>query len=263
MQETATKMKDSSRDIALCLDLGGVSQRAAEEFVRLAQEATSSSGRFTVALSGGSTPKALYTLLASETFQARVPWTKVHLFWGDERCVPPDHADSNYRMVRETLLDRAPIPKENIHRMLGEDTDPSRAAAKYEETLRETFCLGPGQLPRFNLVLLGMGDDGHTASLFPHTTALSETKSLVVANYVEKFGTYRLTVTVPVINHAAQVVFLISGGAKAVVLKEVLDGKEDSQRLPSQLIRPAAGKVLYIVDHAAGRELAPVQRDEP
>ena len=249
-------MKKSPPNIATCLDLEDVSQHAAEEFVRLANEATASDGRFTVSLSGGSTPKALYTLLASNTFRVRIPWEKVHLFWGDERCVPPDHADSNYRMARESLLDHAPIPQENLHRMLGEENDPAKAATRYEVTLRESFGIAPGELPRFDLILLGMGDDGHTASLFPHTAALSETKRLVVANYVEKFGTHRLTLTIPVINHAAQVVFLISGSSKAAVLKEVLQGKEDPERLPSQFIHPVTGKLLFIIDDAAGQELS-------
>lgn len=252
------RMKEVSTDIARCIDLADVSRYAAEEFVRLANEATGSGGRFTVALSGGSTPKALYTLLATDTFRVRIPWEKVHLFWGDERCVPPDHADSNYRMVRESLLNHAPIPKENIYRILGEDSDPGKAATSYESTLRESFGLTPTQLPRFDLVLLGMGDDGHTASLFPHTAALSEMQRLVVANYVEKFGTHRLTLTIPVINHAAQVVFLISGGSKAAVLKEVLEGKDDPHRLPSRLIHPVTGKLLYIIDQAAGQELSQV-----
>ena len=249
-------MKENPADIARCLDLADGSRHAAEEFVRLANEATVSNGRFTVAFSGGSTPKALYTLLAGNTFRVRISWEKVHVFWGDERCVPPDHADSNYRMARESFLDHAPIPKENIHRMFGEETDPAKAATSYEATLRESFGLTPGQLPRFDLVLLGMGDDGHTASLFPHTAALSETKRLVVANYVEKFGTHRLTLTIPVINHAAQVIFLISGGSKAAVLKEVLEGQEDPQRLPSQFIQPVTGKILFIIDEAAGQKLS-------
>jgi len=251
-------MRASSPDLALCPDLEGVSQRAAEEFVRLAQETTASDARFNVALSGGSTPKALYLLLASEEFRQKIPWAKVHLFWGDERCVPPDHADSNYRMVRESLLARVPIPEQNIHRMLGEDKDPAVAASKYEATLRKAFGLAPSQFPCFNLVLLGMGEDGHTASLFPHTMALSERERLVVANYVEKLSTHRLTLTLPAINHAAQVIFLISGDSKAAILREVLEGQENSQRLPSQSIRPLAGKLLYIVDKAAARELSHV-----
>ena len=143
----------------------------------------------------------------------------------------------------------------NIHRMAAEDMDSARAAALYEETLRKSFSIGPEQQPRFDLVLLGMGEDGHTASLFPHTSALTETKRLVVANYVEKFGAYRLTLTVPVINHAAHVIFLISGESKASVLKEVLEGKHDPQRLPSQLIQPTTGKLVFMADRAAAREL--------
>ncbi len=189
--------------MALCGDLEDVSQRAEEEFIRLAQETTGSNAQFNVALSGGSTPKALYILLASDEFRQKISWAKVHLFWGVERCVPPDHADSNYHMVRESLLARVPIPEQNIHRMLGEDKDPAVAASNYEATLKKAFGLAPSQFPCFSLVLLGMGEDGHTASLFPHTMALLETKRLVVANYVEKLGTHRLTVTVPVINHAA------------------------------------------------------------
>lgn len=251
-------MSANSSDMALCGDLEGVSQRAAEEFIRLAQETTESNAQFNVALSGGSNPKALYILLASDEFRQKISWAKVHLFWGDERCVPPDHADSNYHMVRESLLARVPIPEQNIHRMLGEDKDPAVAASHYEATLKKAFGLAPSQFPCFSLVLLGMGEDGHTASWFPHTMALLETKRLVVANYVEKLGTHRLTVTVPVINHAAQVIFLISGESKAAVLREVLEGEEDLQRLPSQSIRPLSGKLLYIVDKAAARELSHV-----
>ena len=251
-------MRAHSSEIALCADLENVSQRAAEEFVRLAKEATATDAQFNVALSGGSTPKALYRLLTSEAFRQKIPWDKVHLFWGDERCVPPDHADSNYRMVRESLLEHVPIPEQNIHRVLGEEKDPAVAASKYELLLKGSFGLTSSTLPRFSLVLLGMGDDGHTASLFPHTPALSETTRLVVANYVKKLDAHRLTLTLPVINHAAHVIFLISGESKAAILKEVLEGPEDSQRLPSQSIRPLSGKLLYIVDKAAARELRQV-----
>lgn len=243
------------REILVCSDLGEVSQRAAELFVTLAAEAISASGRFTVALSGGSTPRALYSLLASDQFRERVPWSKMHLFWGDERCVPPDHHDSNYRMTRESLLDKVPISDENIHRMLAEREDHNQAAAEYEQTLKAFFGLEAGKLPRFDLIWLGMGEDGHTASLFPGTVALDVTDRLAVANYVEKFKAHRLTLTAPVINHAANVVFLISGESKASVLREVLEGERQPHRWPSQLIQPLEGKLLFIVDRPATSEL--------
>ena len=248
-------IKESGREIWLCRDPEEVSQRSAALFVRLAHEAVLSTGYFAVALSGGSTPKALYTLLISDQFRSQVPWQHVHLFWGDERCVPPDHPESNYRMVREALLDQAPIPAQNIHRMSAEQADHTSAAAVYEQTLRGFFEVAAGELPCFHLILLGMGEDGHTASLFPGTTALAETKRLVVANYVEKLGTHRLTLTVPVINHAANVAFMITGSAKAPVLKKVLEGEHDPQQFPSQLIRPKKGQLVFIVDRAAAKEL--------
>lgn len=248
-------MKGSRRDILLCRDPEEVSQRAAALFVRLAHEAVSSTGYFAVALAGGSTPRALYTLLTSDQFRPQVPWQHVHLFWGDERCVPPDHPESNYRMVREALLDQAPIPAQNIRRMLAEQADHTSAAAAYEQTLRDFFEVAAGKLPCFHLILLGMGEDGHTASLFPGTAALAETERLVVANYVEKLSTHRLTLTVPVINHAANVAFVITGSAKASVLKKILEGEHDPQQFPSQLIRPEKGQLVFIVDRAAAREL--------
>lgn len=248
-------MKQSHKEVVICRDLNEVSLRAAELFVQLADTAASSAGRFTVALSGGSTPRALYTLLASDRFRSRVPWSNVHLFWGDERCVPPDHSESNYRMAREALLDRSPIPPENIHRMPTEFEDPGDAAAEYERTLKAFFRVPVGELPRFDLILLGMGDDGHTASLFPGTAALAEQERWVTANYVEKLATHRLTLTVPVINHAANVVFLISGEAKASVLREVLEGGYQPERFPSQFIRPEGDKLLFILDRAAAKEL--------
>ncbi len=249
-------MRGNRRDIFVCRDPEEVSQRAADLFVRLADEAVSSTGRFAVALSGGSTPRVLYALLATNEFRRRVPWSRVHLFWGDERCVPPDHPESNYHMAREVLLDKAPIPVRNIHRMPAEQEDHLRAAAAYEQMLRAFFELTAGELPSFDLILLGMGEDGHTASLFPGTTALAENERLVASNYVEKLGTYRLTLTVPVINHAANVVFLVSGKSKASMLKEVLEGEHQPQHLPSQLIRPVEGKLVFIVDREAGKELS-------
>lgn len=256
-------MRKRQGQIRLCRDLDDVSFRAAELFVRLGHEAVSSSDRFTVALAGGSTPKALYALLATDPFRLQIPWPAVHLFWGDERCVSPDHPDSNYRMAREAFLAKIPIPAENVHRMPAEDEDHDRAAAEYERALRTFFGVPGGEMPRFDLVLLGMGEDGHTASLFPGTDVLRETERLVAANYVEKVGMYRLTLTTPVINHAANVVFLVSGESKASVLREVLEGEYQPQRLPSQLVRPGKGHLLFIIDHAAAKELAWLPRASP
>src|SRR5258705_12409901 len=212
-----------------------LAEAAAERFVSDAQEAIKRHGRFSVALAGGNTPKRVYELLASEPYVSRIEWSRAHLFFGDERCVPPDHADSNYRMVNESLISRCSIPAQNVHRITGE-VDPLLGARRYEEELRGFF---PGSSwPRFDLVLLGMGEDGHTASLFPGTTALNETKAWVVANWVEKFGAFRITLTAPAINHAAHIVFLITGEAKARRLAEIVNGPADPERLPAQLIYP-------------------------
>ena len=226
-----------------------MSRKAAELFVGLLQETIASRGRFSAALSGGSTPVPFYSLLAENPFRDRVPWSMVHFFWGDERCVPLDHADSNYRMVREVLLDKIPIPKANVHPIPVGSMDAQTAATLYEKTLRKSFDLGKGQTPRFDLMLMGMGEDGHTASLFPGSTALEETERLVVAHHVAQLGVDRVTLTAPVINEAANVVFLISGRAKANVLREVLEGDYDPNRLPTQLIRPRDGKLLFIIDN--------------
>lgn len=252
-------MKESHKEIVVCRDLNEVSLRAGELFVQLADAAVSSQGRFTVALSGGSTPRALYELLAGDEFRSLVPWSNAHLFWGDERWVPPDHAESNYRMARQALLDRSPIPAGNVHRMPTEHEDPAGAAAEYARTLKAFFRVPAGELPRFDLILLGMGEDGHTASLFPGTAALGESQRWVMANYVEKLGTYRLTLTVPVINQAANVVFLVSGNSKAAVIRDVLEGEYQPHRLPSQLIRPFAGRLRFILDRAAAKELTSVE----
>ena len=243
------------REILVVSNPDELSRRAAQEFVRQAGEAVQAKGFFTVALSGGSTPKGLYMQLASDHYREQVPWSKVYLFWGDERCVSPDHQDSNYRMARESLIDKVPIPEENIYRMPAEQGDHDCAATEYEQTIKAFFRLEAGEQPRFDLILLGMGEDGHTASLFPWTSALEETDRLVFANYIGKLGAYRLTLTVPVINHAALVLFLISGESKASVLREVLEGEFQPQRLPSQLIRPVNGRLLFIVDHIAASKL--------
>jgi len=231
-----------------------LAEAAAERFVSDAQDAITRHGRFSVALAGGNTPKRVYELLASEPYVSRIDWSSVHLFFGDERCVPPDHADSNYRMVNESLISRVSIPPENVHCIAGEG-DPVISAHRYEEELRGFFA--GSSWPRFDLVLLGMGEDGHTASLFPGTSALNETKAWVVANWVEKFGAFRITLTAPAMNHAAHIVFLITGEAKARRLAEVLNVPAEPERLPVQLIDPVDGTLEWLVDKAAASLLEP------
>jgi 6-phosphogluconolactonase len=229
-------------------------QAAAAEFARLASDAVRKSGRFTVALSGGSTPKSLYQSLASGAFPT-LPWDKTYFFFGDERHVPPDHPDSNYRMANETMLSKVPVPTANVFRISAEMKDADAAASSYEQTLRDFFRLGPTNFPRFDLVMLGLGPDGHTASLFPGSPALSENRKLVVANWVEKFKTHRLTFTFPVLNNAACVMFLAGGADKASILREVLENPQAD--LPSQGVRPTNGRLVWMVDRAAAAELSP------
>jgi 6-phosphogluconolactonase len=229
-----------------------VARAAAERFVELAQAAVGERGRFAAALSGGSTPRRAYELLAGEDYRGRVDWPRAHLFFGDERMVPPDDSESNYRMAGEALLSRVPIPPENVHRINGLG-DALANARLYEDELRTFF--NDDAWPRFDLVLLGMGDDGHTASLFPGTAALDERAAWVAANWVEKFNAYRVTLTAPAINRAAHVLFLVTGAGKAEALGEVLRGEPDPRRLPSQLIRPLDGALEWLVDRAAAARL--------
>ena len=233
----------------------GVARAAAERFVALAREAVAARGRFSVALSGGSTPRALFRILAGEPFRSQVPWDRIDVFWGDERCVPPTHTDSNYRMAKATLLDAVPIPTARVHRIEAERDDHPAAAADYEAELARALGGTPGDTPpALDLVLLGMGPDGHTASLFPGTTALGEQRRWVVSNWVAKFKTDRITLTYPILNRAAHVLFLVSGADKADVLREVLEGPAELERLPSQGIRPPAG-AAWLVDRAAAARL--------
>jgi 6-phosphogluconolactonase len=231
-------------------DAKAIARAAAEEFRHRAAEAIAEQGRFTVVLSGGNTPRLLYRELANES-EGSLSWEKIHLFWGDERTVPPDHPDSNYRLVQEELLSRITIPAANIHRMHGEDPDPVTAAADYETRLHKFFSLKPGQFPCFDLIFLGVGADGHTASLFPGSEALIDNKRLVVAPYVAQLNTRRLTLTASVINRAVCVIFLVSGAEKAKTLQRVLEGPYDPLNLPSQLIKPVDGKLSWLVDRAA------------
>ncbi len=239
--------------------LGGLddlSRAAALEVIEQARRAVQERGQFVIALSGGSTPRSLYSLLADDpSFRTRVPWERIRFFWGDERHVPPDHPESNYRMAREAMLSKIPIPSEDVHRIKAENPDAQQVAEEYEDELRTFFRLKAGDFPRFDLVLLGMGPDGHTASLFPGTEALHERKRLVVANWVEKFQAYRITMTLPVLNQAAFVLFLVSGAVKAETLRLVLEGEGRKDPFPSQLVRPTNGRLLWLVDRPAGRLL--------
>src|SRR5579862_6426592 len=234
-------MSDQVGEVKIFPDAAALARGAADQFVSLVKAQTGD--RFSVALSGGSTPKAMFALLATDEFAKQIDWKKVHLFWGDERCVPPDNADSNYRMTKETLLDHVSIPPENIHRMKGE-IEPMVAAAQYESEL-DTFF--KSETPRFDLIHLGMGDDGHTASLFPGTPPIFEQNQWVVGHMVEKVKMWRITLTPVVLNVAANISFLIGGKAKAETLSKVLKGPYQPDVLPSQIIKPTNGKLLWMV----------------
>ena len=225
---------------------------AADEFVRLGRELIARHGRFVVALSGGSTPRGMYALLAGD--YADFPWGRTFLFWGDERHVAPDHSDSNYRMVSETLLRKAPIPSENVFRVKAERPDAAAAAADYEATLRSFFKSGHGEFPKFDMILLGLGPDGHTASLFPDSEGLKEQSRLVIANWVDKFKTHRISFTFPLLNHASDVMFLVSGGDKAEVVSQILEGQHEPP-YPAQLVQPQ-GRLLWLLDSAAAGKLS-------
>ena len=228
---------------------------AAEEVVRTANEAVAQRGRFTIALSGGSTPKSLFNLLATNARTA-LPWDRMFFFWGDERHVSPNDPDSNYRMAEETMLSKIPVAAGNVFRIAAENPDAAAAAEAYEQTLRKFFALESGRFPRFDLILLGMGPDGHTASLFPSTAALQEKSRLVVANWVDKLKASRLTLTLPVLNAARCVAFLVSGTDKASVLRAVLEENVPAEQYPSKLVRPSDGKLIWLVDRAAASELS-------
>jgi len=242
-------------------DVASLQQSAAELFVAAAVEAIRARDVFTVVLSGGTTPKAVYSRIAEDdALRRQVHWAHVLFFWGDERHVPPDHPESNFRMADEAMLSRLPVDPRNVCRIKGEYEDASKAAAEYERDLRgivgARYTEDDGALPRFDLVLLGMGADGHTASLFPGSPALREERRLVVANPVAKLNTERITMTAPVFNNAADVVFLVQGADKADALHAVLEGPHDPERLPAQMIRPRNGRLRWLVDPEAAARLA-------
>ena len=242
----------TDREIIICRDVDELSRKAAEQFVGLARQAIAARGRFAVALSGGSTPKALYSLLATAAFSEQLDWRQIHLFFGDERCVAPDHAESNYRMVAASLLAKIVIPNENVQRMAGE-LAPEAAAAAYAAQLNGFFAVKENQPPRFDLIFLGLGEDGHTASLFPDSSALHETKALVASTYVAKLKAHRLTLTLPTLNNAEQVSFLIAGQSKSTIVKSILTGR--NTEAPAARIKPSHGKLTWFVTEDAAGEL--------
>jgi 6-phosphogluconolactonase len=254
------KSKDAAPPLVnVFADAAALAAAASERFADAADLAIADRGRFVVALSGGSTPRRTFELLAREPLASRVNWSRVHVVWGDERCVPPTDAESNYRMAREALLGQVPVPAENIHRMRGED-DPANAAASYEATLRTLFRI-PNGPPSFepgrniDLALLGLGDNGHTASIFPGSAIVDERDRWVSAEYVPAVAMWRITMTAPLLNAASEILFLVSGGAKSSVLKQVLEGPRHPQELPAQLIAPTRGRIQWLVDRAAAADL--------
>lgn len=227
---------------------------AAELFVDLAAQAIQARGRFRVALTGGSAPPAMNNLLARPEYSSRIDWEKIDIFWGDERYVPSDDPESNYRMTAETLLRRVPLPEQNIYRVMTEIMPPAAAASNYEERIRR--CFGhPASLPRFDLIYLGLGRNGHVASLFPHSPALRDTSRLVVADLVAAVSMWRISMTLPLLNRGRTVAFLVHGAEKAEILREVVMGPRDPERLPAQLIAPE-GRLLWLTDDAAAAQLA-------
>jgi 6-phosphogluconolactonase len=246
-----------NREVRILADGAAIARRAAELIVDAVTAAVRERGAFTISLAGGSTPKALYTLLATDPgFNSRMPWDKTQFFFGDERHVPPDDPDSNFRMASESMLSKVSLKPEQVYRIKGEYEDTEKAALEYEQTLRSYFKVSPGQLPRFDVVLLGMGDEGHTLSLFPGTKALHDNGRLVMSNWIGKLYTQRVTITAPVANNSGLAVFMITKADKALALKGVLEGPFEPEQLPSQLIQPKNGKLLWLLDTTAASKLA-------
>jgi 6-phosphogluconolactonase len=254
MAATGEALKSEPATVRIFETSEHLARAAAEECVHLALEAVKARGGFSIALAGGSTPKRLYALLASESdnsLRARFPWQETHFFWGDERHVPPNHADSNYRMAFDTMLSKVPVSPSQLHRIEAENPDAGKAALGYEEDLLQYFHLTQGMWPQFDLALLGLGPDGHTGSLFPGTEVLDEMSRLASAVWVPKFQATRITLTAPSFNHAANVLFLVSGKDKAEALRAVLQGEFQPRRYPAQLIRPEQGNLTWLADRDA------------
>jgi len=250
-------MTASQPEIIVVSNSEAMSRTAADIVIGKIKEVLANKEQFSLALAGGSTPKGLYSQIAEvPELRDRIPWHRIHFFWGDERHVPPDHSESNFRMASETMLSKLPVPAENIHRVQTELPDAAKAASEYEQELKRYVRLDAEKLPRLDCVLLGMGPDGHTASLFPGTKVLQEKRRLVVNNWVAKLNTHRITMTVPVLNNSPMVIFMVTGKDKAEVLKEILEGEYRPQLLPAQLIRPVHGRLVWLVDKAAAARLA-------
>ncbi len=238
-------------------DLEAISHQAASFFVNASRSSIAAKNRFAVAISGGSTPRRLYTLLRAESYRDQVDWQHVHFFWADERCVPKEDEESNFKTAFDMLLSKVSISDGNIHRIRGEE-DPDKAAGDYEEEIKMFF--GISGFPMFDLIILGMGEDGHTASLFPGSKALQETIRIAVPVYLEKPNRNRITLTVPVLNNAAQVLFLVAGDSKAKTVSEVLGDGEERKRYPAGLISPVHGSVTWLIDQKAAGKLKRIKQ---
>ena len=244
-----------NKNVKIFENLEQISEAAADQFIKIGNKAIKKNGRFTVVLSGGSTPKALYNLLTSSEYKDKIDWENVYFFFGDERDVSPQSVKSNFRMANENLLKPLKINRKNIYRWHTEIINAPEVAENYEKGLKRFFELSNGEFPKFDLIFLGMGDDGHTASLFPFTDAINEKERTVVSNFVEKLNANRLTFTFPTINNASNIIFLVSGKNKAEVLKEVLEGEKNCDKFPSQCVRAEKGKILWFVDEDASSML--------
>jgi len=247
-----------NREVQILPDAAAIARRAAEKIIEAAAVAIKERGGFTISLAGGSTPKALYSLLATDpAFKSQMPWDKTQFFFGDERHVPPDNSDSNYRMAHESMLSKVPLKPEQVIRIKAEYENSEKAAEEYQQALRTWFQRSNQQLPRFDVLLLGMGDEGHTLSLFPGTKALHDNGRWVMSNWIGKLFTDRVTITAPVANNSALAIFMVTKADKALALKGVLEGPYEPDQLPSQLIQPKNGRLLWLVDPTAASKLAP------
>jgi 6-phosphogluconolactonase len=252
----------ANTEVRILPDAPAIASRCAQKFVEIATAAVKEKGSFDVALAGGSTPKLLYGLLVDDpALRLRVPWDKMHLFFGDERHVKPDHPDSNFRMATESMISKSPLKPEQVTRMKGEYPVAEEAAKEYDQYLRTYYKLAEGQFPRFDLVLLGMGNEGHTLSIFPGTRALRETRRIAVHNWVGKVLMDRITLTAPAVNNAANIIFMVTGADKAPALTAVLERFYEPDQLPAQLIQPVKGTLLWLVDTAAGSMLTRAIRE--
>lgn len=242
-------------EVTVCQDIEALGKAAAHFIARLADECVTKKGRFTLALSGGTTPRILYKYLSQAPVRNEIPWGGVLLFWSDERCVPPDHPDSNFGMANEILLSKVPVPSENIFAFPVKMDNAKAAALAYENTICDCFDPNEDEIPSFDLMLLGIGADGHTASLFPETNALDEKEAWVAANYVKKLDLTRLTLTLPIINHAKRILFLAAGYEKALIIKALLSTDRRNSPYPAALVEPVSGRRYFFIDEDAAGEL--------